>query len=110
MRRRWYLSGSVTNDPDFRDKFAYAEYQLRKRGLKVLNPVKHEKDGKKWSYYLRKDLKKLLKCQGIILLDDWTNSKRARLELKVAEELGFDIMEFDCLTGFLHSVFQEVSK
>ena len=28
MGRKWYLSGSVTNDPDFRDKFAYAEFQL----------------------------------------------------------------------------------
>lgn len=110
MRRRWYLSGSVTNDPDFRDKFAYAEYQLKNRGYKVLNPVKHEKDGKEWSYYLRKDLRKLTRCQGIILIDDWGNSKGARLELKVALELGLEAMEFDSITGYLRRVFQEVSE
>lgn len=110
MRRKWYLSGSVTNDPDFRDKFAYAEFQLKSRGLKVINPVKHEKDGKEWSYYLRKDLRKLTKCHGIILIDGWENSKGALLELKVAQELELDIMEFDCITGYLHIVFQEVSK
>ena len=110
MRRRWYLSGSVTNDPDFRDKFDYAEFQLRSRGYKVLNPVKHEKDGKEWSYYLRKDLRKLTRCQGIILIDGWENSKGARLELKVAQELGLEAMEFDCVTGYLRRVFQEVSE
>lgn len=110
MRRRWYLSGSVTNDPDFRDKFAYAEYQLKNRGYKVLNPVKHEKDGKAWSYYLRKDIKKLMKCQGIILLDDWENSEGAKLELTIALKLGFDVMEFNCMTGFLFNPLEEASK
>lgn len=107
MRRKWYLSGSVTNDPDFRDKFARAEFQLKKYGFKVLNPVKHEKDGKEWSYYLKKDLRKLTKCQGIILLDGWENSRGARLELKVAQELGFKIMTFE---GLSHTVFEEVNK
>lgn len=110
MRRKWYLSGSVTNDPDFREKFAYAELQLKNSGLKIVNPVKHEKDGKEWSYYLRKDLRKLTRCHGIILLDGWENSRGAKLELKVAQEIGLEVMEFDCMTGFLHSVFQEVSE
>lgn len=109
MRRKWYLSGSVTDDPDFRDKFAYAEYQLKKRGFKVLNPVKHEKDGKKWSYYLKKDIRKLTRCQGLILLDGWENSKGAKLELKVAQELDFKVIEFNCLTG-LWRVVEEVNK
>lgn len=110
MRKKWYLSGSVSNDSDFRDKFAYAEYQLEKRGFKVLNPVKHEKDGKKWSYYMKKDIRKLTRCQGIILLEGWQNSEGAKLELTIARGLGFEVMEFDCLTGLLHSVFEEVDK
>jgi hypothetical protein len=110
MRKKWYLSGSVSNDPDFRDKFAYAEYQLRKRGLKVLNPVKHEKDGKKWSYYLRKDIRKLTRCQGLILLDGGQDSEGASLELTIAHGLGFEVMLFDCTTGLLYSVFEEINK
>lgn len=110
MGRKWYLSGSVSSDPDYMDKFAYAEFQLRKRGFKVLNPVKHEKEGKKWSYYLRKDIRKLTRCQGLILLDGWQNSEGASLELTIAQGLGFAVMEFDCVTGYLHGVFQEVEK
>lgn len=98
-RSKWYLSGAVSNDPDFRDKFAYAEYQLKKRGFKVLNPVKHEKDGKKWSYYLRKDIRKLTRCDGIILMDDWFESEGAQLEKTVAEGLGMRILRFNVMSG-----------
>lgn len=98
-KRRWYLSGAVSNDPDFRLKFDYAEYQLKLRGFKVLNPVKGEKDGKSWDYYLRKDIRKLTKCDGIILMDDWFESKGAQLEKKVAEGLGMKILRFNVLSG-----------
>ena len=100
-KRKWYISGAVSNDPDFRLKFAYAEYQLKSRGFKTLNPVKHEKDGKPWDYYLRKDIRKLTKCDGIILLDDWYESRGARLELKVAIGLGLKVLRFNVFNGEL---------
>lgn len=98
-RSKWYLSGAVSNDPFFRLKFNYAEHQLKRMGFKVLNPVKGEKDGKAWDYYLRKDIRKLTKCGGIILMDDWFESKGARLEKKVAEELGMKILRFNGISG-----------
>jgi hypothetical protein len=98
-RGKWYLSGAVSNDPDFRLKFNYAEYQLKQKGFKVLNPVKGEKDGKAWDYYMRKDIRKLTKCDGIILMDDWFESKGARLEKKVAEELGMKILRLNVISG-----------
>ena len=98
-RGKWYLSGAVTNDPDFRLKFDYAEHQLKLKGFKVLNPVKGEKDGKDWGYYLRKDIRKLTKCDGIILMDDWYESKGAQLEKKVAEGLGMKILRFNLMSG-----------
>lgn len=102
MRKvKWYISGAVSNDPDYRMKFLYAEYQLKSRGFKVLNPVKHEKDGKAWDYYLRKDIRKLTKCGGIILLVDWFESRGAQLELKVASGLGMKVLRFDVFTGEL---------
>lgn len=100
-KRKWYISGAVSNDPDYRMKFLYAEYQLKSRGFKVLNPVKHEKDGKAWDYYLRKDIRKLTKCDGIILLDDWYESRGARLELKVASGLGMKVLRYNVLSGEL---------
>lgn len=99
--KRYYISGAVTCDAGFREKFKQAERMLKRRGLKVLNPIKGEKDGKVWSYYMRKDLKKLLKCDGIILLQDWFVSDGAHLEYTVAKALGFEVLLFDMIYGDL---------
>ena len=88
---RWYLSGKITGDDDYRIKFEKAEKLLTQKGYKVLNPIKHEKDGKSWIYYMKKDIKKLLKCDGIILLEDYKRSKGAMLEKQTAEGLGYKI-------------------
>lgn len=88
---RWYLSGKITGDDDYRIKFEKAEKLLTQKGYKVLNPIKHEKDGKSWIYYMKKDIKKLLKCDGIILLEDFQKSKGAKLEKIIAENLGYKV-------------------
>ena len=78
---RWYISGAVSSDPNYREKFSKAEKELKSSGYKVLNPVKGEKDGKPWSYYLIKDIIKMLrKCRGLVLLPDWRQSTGAQLE------------------------------
>lgn len=98
---KYYISGAVTTDKNYREKFSLAEKNLKARGFKVLNPIKGEKDGKVWSYYMRKDLKKLLKCDGIVLLQDWFISDGARLELTVAEAFGMEVLQFDTIYGTL---------
>ena len=90
--KKIYISGAVTSDPDFRCKFERAEELLREKGYIPVNPVKTEVEGKEWEYYLKKDLKKLLKCDGIYILSDWHNSKGARLEIQVALDLGYEVI------------------
>lgn len=87
-----YISGKVTGDPDFRSKFHKAEKFLKRKGYKVVNPVKWEKDGKSWKYYLIKDIKKLLKCDTVYLLPDWGFSKGAQLERNIACALDYHIV------------------
>ena len=36
---RWYLSGKITGDDDYRIKFEKAEKLLTQKGYKVLNPI-----------------------------------------------------------------------
>lgn len=79
---KWYISGAVSSDANFREKFYKAEKELKAKGYSVLNPVKGEKDGKEWSYYIKKDIKKLLKCHGIILLYDWKKAKEQIWNIK----------------------------
>ena len=87
-RKLYYISGAITGDSNYREKFDYAEKLLRKKGYSVINPTKGEKDGKEWSYYMRRDIKKLLKCYGLILFPDFYTSKDAMLEYCIAKELG----------------------
>ena len=88
---RWYLSGKITGDENYRQKFNSAEKLLKSKGYKVLNPVKGEKDGKTWTYYMKRDIKKLLKCDGIMLLEDYKTSKGAKLEKIIAVNLGYKV-------------------
>jgi hypothetical protein len=87
-----YISGAVTGDDNYRSKFERAEKFLESRGFKVVNPVKDEVDGKAWSYYLRKDLRKLLDCDCIYVLSDWATSRGALLEINVALSLEMEII------------------
>ena len=87
-----YISGAVTSDPDFRKKFDKAEKLLYTKGYIPVNPVKGEEDGKDWSYYMKKDIQKLLSCDAIYVLSDWYDSKGARLEINIALELGLEVI------------------
>ncbi len=44
-----------------------------------------------WSDCMRIDLKALMDCDGILVLPDWQGSRGAKLEIKIACELGMDV-------------------
>ena len=94
---KWYISGAVSSDSDFREKFSKAEKELTDRGYDVLNPVKDEEDGKDWTYYMKKDLVKLTQCSALVRLPDWKESSGARLEYDIAVKLGYRIVDLEDL-------------
>jgi len=48
-----------------------------------------------WKCYLRYDLRELLTCDGVALLDGWRASTGAQLERNVAQEAGIDVRELE---------------
>lgn len=98
---KFYISGAVSNDIAYRTKFRTAERFLKKHRVNCFNPVKHEKDGKEWDYYLRRDIRRLTKCSAIVLLPDWNMSRGARLEKTVAEALGLYVVAYESLVQWL---------
>ena len=88
-----YISGAVSSDKNYREKFDKAEKYLISKGYEVVNPVKGESEGKSWDYYMKKDIKKLLECDSIYLLNDYIKSRGALLELKIALELGYTLIK-----------------
>lgn len=87
-----YISGAVSDDENFREKFSKAEKLLLSQGYEVVNPVKDEEDGHTWEYYMRKDIVKLMSCDCIYMLKDWYLSKGAGLELHIAKKLNMERM------------------
>ena len=79
--------------PDASDKFYMAQTILESKGYKVLNPLKFNKitPRKKWRDYISNDLSKLPYCDAIYMLEDWGQSRGARVEYATAKELGLKV-------------------
>ena len=88
-----YISGSITRDPDYREHFRAAEEKLRDMGMKVFNPAKFEADpDKSWEDYMKRDIAELMRCKAIYLLKGWKKSRGARIEYRIAKELGYMVI------------------
>jgi len=100
----WYLSGPMSGiDEHNFPAFVYAKTQMELRGHIVVSP--HETDlgdaVGEWVEFLRADLIRMMRCQGIVLLRGWSKSRGSRLELSVAMALGFPVRFFNERTGEL---------
>jgi hypothetical protein len=73
--------------------FEQAEAKLLRAGYEVINPFKlpHRHKGA-WVDYMREDIPQLVQCDTIYLLDGFQHSEGAKIELRLAESLGFKIM------------------
>jgi len=98
-----YIAGPMTGMEDWNfPAFFDAEEQLKSLGYAVENPARHdgntveealatvgtlENPVEKWEFYVKRDLKYLLECVGVVLLPGWQESEGARLEVHIAKQL-----------------------
>jgi hypothetical protein len=101
---KYYLSGAITHQTNFKEYFARYEAELRDKGVTdIFNPAAIEwPEDVKWETCLKYDLKFLVDCDCIVLLPNWRLSRGAQLEIYVAEKLGIRIVEF-------HDLIQELT-
>jgi hypothetical protein len=97
-----YLSGPIAGHDNFEKVFALAQKNMQYLGHEVVNPTDiapHNHGGEcPKSYvaakghsaacYLRTDLKALLDCDAVFMMNGWENSIGARLEFSVAAHCG----------------------
>lgn len=93
--KRVYLSGPMTGLPDFNfPAFNVEAERLRALGYDVVNPVDINPDTTTpYNECLRNDLKALLTCDTIAMLDGWMNSNGAHLEMHIAHRVGIAVVE-----------------
>jgi hypothetical protein len=88
-----YICGKVTGDPNYKKKFKAEEDRLFSLGYEPVNPAAFIPANEEWSKAMRTALRVMLVCDGLSLLPDWKKSKGARIEVRLARELGIEIRE-----------------
>ena len=91
---RFYVSGPMSGYPEHNaSQFKLTAKMLRERGYEVCNPIEFdETPGIAWSDYLRKDIRALMDCKGVITLPGWQESRGASLEVHIAHALGMTVL------------------
>src|SRR5690606_25316501 len=96
MRKKVYISGKMTGLNDLNvPKFKAAETRLKDNGFLPFNPHNiHPADVShySWSDFMRADIKILMDCDIIVVLDDWNDSKVAKVEVWIGIMLGMPII------------------
>lgn len=90
-----YVAGPMTGYAEWNyPAFINMATRLRKAGYRVISPHElHEPSAEvAWDWFLRRDLRELVKCSRIVMLSGWHRSKGARLEHHVAKSLGMEIV------------------
>ena len=77
-----FISGKVSGEPydQVKTKFFLAEYDLLKKGFKVVNPIWFVPQRTEQTEAMKLCIARLLKCDAIYMLRDWEQSEGANLE------------------------------
>ena len=90
---RTYIAGPMSGLPQYnKPAFLEAQLHLELAGREVRNPVHNGlPESAPWGEHMRADLRMLLDCECVHMLDGWQHSRGAQLEHAVAVSLGMRI-------------------
>lgn len=92
--KKIYICGKITDMVwgTARAKFKQVEEMLKDRGYAVVNPIELCSPETDWQRCMRKDIRELVTCDAIYVMDNWQDSKGARIEVAVAKELNLEFI------------------
>ncbi len=93
-----YISGKITGleEKVYKNNFNSAELYLTGLGYDVVNPVSYTGESDwSWSDFMKMDLKLLLDCDYIYILDGWEDSTGAKVEYSLARDIGIKELRLD---------------
>lgn len=102
MKKKVYIAGPITGDPDYKEKFKAVAEKVEALGLDPVNPAEAP-EGLTYKEYMDRGLKLLMECDIICILPgtlpsrygrhEYAGSKGAQLELQYARTVGLRFME-----------------
>lgn len=96
-----YISGSISNDPNYKQKFSDAKLNLCLQGYlvdQIYSPPEFvskyfkEPESQSWHNLMIACLMELEKCKKIYMLKDWDESTGATIEHMWAVKLGLEVI------------------
>lgn len=95
---RLYVSGPMSGvkDKNF-PSFMKAAIKLRAFGHRVINPAELDigEPENTWERCLQRDIRELMKCNGVATLKGWKKSRGALLEVYIAKALKWPVHSVD---------------
>lgn len=94
MKQKIYISGAISHHDidERRTAFEACARFCELCGFEAVNPFDNGVgDDADWREHMRVDLKMLLGCDAICMMDGWEESKGAKLELDVASTCGMTV-------------------
>lgn len=93
--KKCYISGKISGlkFEEAQHNFSIASRNARSWGMIALDPMNftHDHDCT-WESYMKEDLRQMMKCQVIYMQRNWTKSRGARIEHRLAWQLGFNVI------------------
>ena len=92
--KKIYISGPISGLPleTVYNNFTNVEAQLLEQGYEPVNPFNNGlPTNATWEEHMRADLRLLLDCDAIYMLEGWEKSRGARIEYALAVDLKLDI-------------------
>lgn len=95
FNRKCYISGKISGLPEeiYLQLFEQAKKEVEEFGLIPVSPIEivHNHSGS-WEDYMRNDIKALMDCSIIYVLRNWKESSGAKVEVALANTLGFIVL------------------
>jgi predicted RNA-binding protein len=88
-----YISGGISNVPDYLQRFTAAENELKKKFPEavILNPCR-QPQGLTWEAYMTMAAVDVAIADMVYFLRNWRESKGARMEMNLALKYAKDIL------------------
>lgn len=86
-----YIAGKITGNPKYKEQFSKAAKMLKSKGYTVINPCCLP-EGLTWEQYMSICIPMVDVADKLYMLENWTDSRGAKLEHDHARKQGKEIM------------------
>lgn len=106
-----YIAGPMEGYEDYNHPAFYAAAQAwTDAGWEAVNPAEIEPNGQEWRLAMREDIKALVDCDAIAMLEGYQLSRGAMLEMNIAQSLNLRVYNANFPVKYAAHPFKEKNE